>query len=77
MLVLSRKLNETIIIGNSIRIKVVGISGNHVRLGIEAPGDVKVMREELLFRNQPNVEHQPSTKGFGSRRSSLAITTTP
>jgi carbon storage regulator len=50
MLVLSRKLNETIVIGNNIRIRVVGISGSQVRLGIEAPGAIKVMREELLAR---------------------------
>jgi carbon storage regulator len=48
MLVLSRKLNESIVIGDHIRVTVVGIRGNHVRLGIEAPGDVSIMREELL-----------------------------
>jgi carbon storage regulator len=48
MLVLSRKCNETIVIGNNIHIKVVGISGSQVRLGIEAPSDIRVMREELL-----------------------------
>jgi carbon storage regulator len=48
MLVLSRKLNESIVVGDHIRITVVGIRGNHVRLGIEAPGDVSIMREELL-----------------------------
>jgi len=48
MLVLSRKLNESIIIGEKIKITVVGFRGNHVRLGIEAPGDVSIMRQELL-----------------------------
>jgi carbon storage regulator len=47
MLVLSRKLNEEILIGENIRIKVVMIRGNQVRLGIEAPGDVTIIREEL------------------------------
>ena len=51
MLVLSRKRDETIFIGGNIRIKVVGISGNQVRLGIEAPNEVKVIREELLYRS--------------------------
>jgi len=48
MLVLSRKLNESIIIGDQIGITVVGLRGNVVRLGIEAPDDVAIMREELL-----------------------------
>jgi carbon storage regulator len=48
MLVLSRKPNETIVIGNQVRITVIGIRGNLVRLGIEAPGDITIMREELL-----------------------------
>lgn len=48
MLVLSRKLNEKIIVGQNIRITLVGIRGNQVRLGIEAPDDVKVLREELM-----------------------------
>ena len=47
MLVLSRKLNETIVIDGDIRITVVGIRGNQVRLGIEAPDPVGIFREEL------------------------------
>src|SRR3982751_6559121 len=47
MLVLGRKLNEAVLIDGDIRITVVGIRGNQVRLGIEAPDRVKVFREEL------------------------------
>jgi carbon storage regulator len=47
MLVLSRKLNEAIVINGDIRITVVGVRGNHVRLGIEAPGSVQILRQEL------------------------------
>jgi carbon storage regulator len=47
MLVLSRKLDETIVIGDHIRITVVSVRGNQVRLGIEAPAEVKVFREEI------------------------------
>jgi carbon storage regulator len=50
MLVLSRKLNESIIIDGDIRITIVGIRGNHVRIGIEAPGSVPILREELQDR---------------------------
>ncbi len=48
MLVLSRKLNEKIVIGGGIVITVVKIDRNQVRLGIEAPGHIPVYREEIL-----------------------------
>jgi carbon storage regulator len=47
MLVLTRKLNETIIIDGNIRITVVAIQGHKVRLGIDAPASVGILREEL------------------------------
>lgn len=47
MLVLSRKLNEKIVIDGGIVITVVKVDRNQVRLGIEAPGDVSVFREEI------------------------------
>ena len=47
MLVLSRKLNERIVIGGDIVITVVKIDRNQVRIGIEAPGSVPVYREEI------------------------------
>lgn len=52
MLVLSRKQNEEIVIGNNVAIKVVGIFGNKVRLGISAPADVVIRRGELDFFQQ-------------------------
>lgn len=48
MLVLSRKPNEEIRIGNDIIIKVVQIQGGKVRIGVEAPKHVNVVRKELL-----------------------------
>lgn len=47
MLVLSRKKSEKIKLGDSIEITIVRISGNKVRLGIHAPPDIEVLREEL------------------------------
>ena len=47
MLVLSRKVNEQIVIGDNIRVTVVSIRGNQIRLGFEAPPDVLIFREEL------------------------------
>ena len=48
MLVLSRKKDETIVINGSIKVTIVEIRGDKVRLGIEAPRDVVVHREEVL-----------------------------
>lgn len=47
MLVLSRKTQEEILIGDNIRIKVIDVQGGRVRLGIEAPHDVPVHRAEV------------------------------
>ena len=47
MLVLSRRQNEKIIIGDNIEIVIVGVRGDVVRLGIEAPRDITVHREEV------------------------------
>lgn len=47
MLVLSRKKNESIVIGENIKIEVLKVSGNTVRIGIQAPRDIKVLRGEL------------------------------
>jgi len=48
MLVLSRKMNEKVMIGNDVVITIVKIDRNQVRIGIEAPGHVPVYREEIL-----------------------------
>lgn len=47
MLVLSRKLGEKIVIGENVRITVVKIDRNQIRIGIEAPGEIAVYREEI------------------------------
>jgi carbon storage regulator len=50
MLVLSRKVNEKIVIDGRIVVTVVKVDGGQVRLGIEAPEDVRVFREEILYK---------------------------
>lgn len=47
MLILSRKLNEKVVIGDGIVLSIIEIRGDQVRLGIEAPKDVKVFRQEV------------------------------
>ena len=47
MLILSRKLDEEIWLGNDIKIKIISIDKGSVRLGIDAPADVIILREEL------------------------------
>lgn len=48
MLVLSRRKDESLVIGDQIKVTVVEIRGNRVRLAIDAPSDVKVLRTELV-----------------------------
>jgi len=56
MLVLSRKLNEKIVIGGGIVVTVVNIDRNQVRLGIKAPGHVAVFRQELIDASRQAME---------------------
>lgn len=52
MLVLTRRINERIIIGDDIIVTVLEVHGDQVRIGIDAPRDIKVFREEVLKRDQ-------------------------
>lgn len=52
MLILTRRISESIIIGDDVKITVLGVKGNQVRLGIDAPKDVTVHREEIYERIQ-------------------------
>ncbi|HEY4760300.1 MAG TPA: carbon storage regulator [Thermoguttaceae bacterium] len=61
MLVLSRKESQRIKLGNSIVLTVIRISGDRVRLGIEAPPEVLVLREELQSQKPGETIVMPST----------------
>lgn len=67
MLVLSRKQDEKIIIGDSITLMVVSIQGDKVRLGIDAPRDVSIHREEIY--KTINSENQQAPNGVAPQKS--------
>ena len=50
MLILTRRVGETLMIGNDVTVTVLGVKGNQVRLGINAPKNVAVHREEIFER---------------------------
>lgn len=50
MLILTRRVNETLNIGDDVQVTVLGVKGNQVRIGINAPRDVAVHREEIYLR---------------------------
>ena len=52
MLVLSRKANETIVVGEAIEVTVLEILGERVKIGINAPRDITIVRQELLHQSQ-------------------------
>ena len=50
MLILTRRVGESVVIGNEVTVTVLGVKGNQVRIGVNAPRDVTVHREEIFER---------------------------
>ncbi len=73
MLVLTRKYQEKIRIGDHITITVLRTKGKGVRLGIEAPKDVPVVRGELLFDSAPDGASQAATNGETATSAGLIV----
>lgn len=70
MLILSRKLEESIIINGNIEIKIVSIDDNRVRIGVNAPANVEVHRKEVFEKiEEENMQAAKTAKGLDSLRS--------
>jgi carbon storage regulator len=68
MLILTRRVGETLMIGNDVTVTVLGVKGNQVRIGVNAPKDVAVHREEIYERIKRE-EDQCSSTGAPSAKS--------
>lgn len=73
MLVLTRKLGESIAIDDNIKITVVQIKGKQVRLGIQAPSDTKIHREEVYLAIQDQNKEAVASSSDSARRASKLL----
>jgi carbon storage regulator len=67
MLILSRRTGEAVIIGDEISVRVLSINGNQVRIGVNAPTDVPVHREEIYERIKQERTESQGTASRGER----------
>lgn len=67
MLVLTRRIGEEIIIGDNIRVKIVSIKGDRIRVGIEAPSTVTVDRAEIFARRTEFAETRPAVRSVNGQ----------
>jgi carbon storage regulator len=61
MLILTRRIGETLVVGDEVTVTVLGVKGNQVRLGVNAPKNVAVHREEIYERIQKEKQQAPQT----------------
>ena len=63
MLILTRRVGETLMIGDDVSVTVLGVKGNQVRIGVNAPKDVAVHREEIYQRIQREKSGEEGSEG--------------
>ena len=69
MLILTRRIGESLVVGNNVTITVLGVKGNQVRVGVNAPKEISVHREEIYKRiqeekNQKESDEEQSDEDF-------------
>ena len=74
MLILTRRVGETLMIGDNVSVTVLRVKGNQVRLGVNAPKDVSVHREEIFERIQNEVDESSIETAEKISRSSFSPT---
>ncbi len=72
MLILTRRVGETVVIGNDVDVTVLGVKGNQVRIGVKAPREVSVHREEIYKRIKEEEHDNQAGTSSGTTQSHKA-----
>jgi len=75
MLVLTRKIDQGIVIAGNIYIRVLGVERDRVKIGIDAPREIPVLRQELLEREEKAGAEEGGAKGSGDGSKTPSVTT--